>query len=265
MATRPVLADRDVSIGRVFGRSFSTIRHNPVVVLGLALLLGALPGIALLYLISSIGLGSDPDNLSSSAVTGIFGVMFIYMVFSLAISAIVQGALTRATVSETEGRRASFGESLSVGLRFFLPLIGVGIIFGLGVVLGMILLIVPGIIILLMWAVAAPALVIEREGVFRALSRSGELTKGARWKILGLFLVLLVVYYLLSMVLGAIGLDQFSATQENPGISPTALIGSVVLGTLYNAVWGTIQPSLYVELRHWKEGDSSEVLEQVFA
>jgi hypothetical protein len=43
------------------------------------------------------------------------------------------------------------------------------------------------------------------------------------------------------------------------------LIASIVLGTLLNAVSGTIYPSIYVELRQWKEGTSVEALEQVFA
>jgi hypothetical protein len=38
-----------------------------------------------------------------------------------------------------------------------------------------------------------------------------------------------------------------------------------LVGTIFNTLWGTIQPSLYVELRQWKEGDRMENLEQVFA
>jgi hypothetical protein len=39
----------------------------------------------------------------------------------------------------------------------------------------------------------------------------------------------------------------------------------MILGTIFNVLWGTIQPSLYVELRQAKEGESSESLAQVFA
>lgn len=264
MVTTPAVTDRDISIGRVFGRSLSTIKHNPVVVIGLALLLGALPGLLLVYIIGSIGIGSDPENLSGSGAMGILVIMLGYMIIGLAVSAIVQGALTLATVSESEGHRASFGACIAVGLRFFLPLIGVGVIFGFGVVFGMILLIVPGIIVLLMWAVAAPAVVIEREGVFRALSRSRELTKGARWKILALFMVLGAAYWLLSILLGYIGVEEIGAASD-PEWSLGGLIGTVALGTLFNVFWGTIQPSLYIELRHWKEGSSTAALEEVFA
>jgi hypothetical protein len=116
-----------------------------------------------------------------------------------------------------------------------------------------------------MWAVAAPAVVVERDGVFNALGRSRELTKGARWKILGLFLLLGVSYWLLSIVLGFVGLEAYGASDATTGLSVGNLVGSFVLGTIFNAFWGTIQPSLYVELRHWKEGDSVEALARVFA
>ncbi|MEP7130521.1 MAG: hypothetical protein ABI770_05270 [Sphingomicrobium sp.] len=43
------------------------------------------------------------------------------------------------------------------------------------------------------------------------------------------------------------------------------MLGSVIIGTLCNALWGTIQSSLYVELRQWKEGGSLDNLEEVFA
>ena len=119
--------------------------------------------------------------------------MFLSSLVMMVISALVQGALTRATVSANEGIRATFGQSLSAGLQVILSLIGLSILWSLGVGIGFVLLIVPGVILLMMWAVAVPALVVERAGVFAAFSRSAQLTKGARWKIFGLSLVLLVI------------------------------------------------------------------------
>jgi hypothetical protein len=52
----------------------------------------------------------------------------------------------------------------------------------------------------------------------------------------------------------------------NPaGFTVANVIGSMVVGTIFNMLWGTVQPSLYVELRQWKEGDSADNLAQVFA
>ena len=254
--------DRTISIGRIFERSFSTIAHNPLVVLGLALVIGAIPGLLMTYVLLSAGIGATGGDFSSAFGAGVLIAMFLSMIVSLAISAVVQGALTRATVAESEGHRASFGECIAVGLRFFLPLIGVGIVTGVGVMLGLLLLVVPGVILALMWCVAAPVLVVEREGVFAALRRSRELGSGARWKILGLFLVLVFGYWLLSIVLGFLGLQTSSTTDA---FSLGNMLASVVLGTLFNAVWGTMQPALYIELRRWKEGDSVEALRNVFA
>jgi hypothetical protein len=266
MATAaPVYDDRNVSIGRVFQRAFSAIRLNPIVILGLALVVGAIPGLIMTYLLVQSGFGAPSEFQDGFSVSRVIGASFFSGIISVVVAAFVQGALTRATVAANEGQRASFAESFSTALRVLLPLIGLSILIGIGVMFGFILLIVPGIILLLMWAVAVPALVVERSGIMAALSRSAELTKGVRLKILGLFLVLAVAFWLLSIVLGFVGLKMYGPATPAYGFGIGNLLGSVIIGTISNVLWGTIQPSLYVELRQAKEGDSMQSLEQVFA
>ena len=101
--------------------------------------------------------------------------------------------------------------------------------------------------------------------IMAALSRSAELTKGVRLKILGLFLVLGVGFWLLSIVLGFVGLKMYGPATSAYGFEIGNLLGSAILGTISNVLWGTIQPSLYVELRQAKEGTSAERLAEVFA
>lgn len=264
-STAQSLDERRISVGRIFQRAFATIAHNPLVVLGLALTIGAIPGLLTTYLFSvyvfrGVNAGASAGTMAALSVASLLSLMI-----SLVISAVVQGALTRATVAESEGHKASFGESLSAGFRVILPLIGVGLVFGIGIALGFVLLIVPGIMLMLMWAVAAPVVVVERDGVFQALSRSRELTKGARWKILGVFLVLAVIYWLLITVLGLVGVKMYGMADAATGITIASMLSSIFVGTIFNVLWGTIQPSIYVELRHWKQGDSVESLGEVFA
>jgi len=255
-----------MDVGRVFQRAFAAIKLNPVVILGLALVVGAVPGLLMAYFTVQMGL-MTPDAFRTGAVSfsTIIGAAVISTIISLVISALVQGALTRATVSAIEGRRASFGESLGTGVRVILPLIGLSLLWAFGVGIGFVFLIVPGVILLLMWAVCIPALVIERQGVFAAFGRSATLTKGARGKILGIMFVVLVIYWLMSAILGLVGLAGFGTGNAGPSLTVANVIGSIVVGTLFNALWGTVQSSLYIELRHWKEGDSAENLEQIFA
>ena len=267
MATSaPVYEERRMDVGRVFQRAFAAIKLNPVVILGLALVVGAVPGLLMTYLFVQLGL-TNPDALRTGAVSfsTMFGAAAISGIASMIISALVQGAMTRATVSAIEGRRASFGESLGTGFRVILPLIGLSILWAFGVGIGFVFLIVPGVILLLMWAVCIPALVIERQGVFAAFGRSASLTQGARGKILGILFVVLVIYWLMSAILGLVGLAGFGTGNSAQGLTIANMIGSVVVGTLFNALWGAIQSSLYVELLQWKEGDSAENLEQIFA
>jgi len=54
------------------------------------------------------------------------------------------------------------------------------------------------------------------------------------------------------------------STASYTGLTIGNILGSIVVGTISNMLWGTIQPSLYVELRQAKEGTSIESLEKVF-
>ncbi|MFL6729234.1 MAG: YciC family protein [Sphingomicrobium sp.] len=259
-------ADRQMVVGRVFERAFGAVRTNPLVILGLALVIGALPNLLMTYLFVSGGV-SSPQALAAGTISprAFVAAALVSAIASMAIGALVQGALTRATISAAEGNRVSFGDSLSTSLRVLVPLIILAIVSAIGIGFGLILLVVPGIILMLMWSVAVPVLVAERTGIFESLRRSGALTKGAKGRILGIFIVVLIAYGIVTMILGVIGIASYSATNAAGGLTATNLIGSVVAGTLLNAAWGTIQPSLYVELRQWKEGTSVEALEQVFA
>lgn len=256
-----------VSIGRILNRTFSAIAANPAVMLGIAFLFGALPSVISGFFGQrlQIALAGQPnafrDGIIISIGLGIIGVV---------LSMIVQGALVRATVAYSEGRRASFGESVAAGMSVALPLIGLALIVGLGVAIGWVLLFVPGIMLYVIWSVAAPALVEERTGVIGALGRSRQLTKGARWKVFGLELLVGVVYLLVSGLLGYAliasggGVQAMAQMGEN-GLPIGWLIGNAVVATLISVFWSTVQSSLYIELRNWKDGPQTQQLEEVFA
>lgn len=261
-STASISEKRQISIGRIFQLAFSTTAHNPLVVLGLAFLLGALPSVIFSYFTTSFMTASVANGGSLYAV---WGAGLFNWVISVVIAAIVQGALTRATVAEREGKRASFGECIAAGLRVFLPLIAVGLIYGISVGIGFVLLIVPGIIVMIVWSAAAPAIVVERDGVIASLGRSNELTRGSRWRIFGLFLVLLVIYLVFFTVVGLLAMKPMMANAVAGQFGIANVIIGVITSLAFNLLWGTIQPALYIELREAKEGGSIEHLEQVFA
>jgi predicted outer membrane lipoprotein len=108
-------------------------------------------------------------------------------------------------------------------------LIGAGLLAGIATFFGFILLIVPGLFLLTIWAVVAPVVVIERPGVLPSLSRSRELVRGHGWQVFGV----IVVLFLLQIVLGGIVGAIFVGVSDNlVGRGVADLIVRVLVGPL---------------------------------
>lgn len=268
MATQAITPPGEpVSIGRVLSRSFAVIAANPLVVLGIAFAFGALPSLALGYVTQryQLQIMGQPDYARDYAFLTI-GSGLIGFVLAM----LVQGALVRVTVAHVDGQRAGFGESIVAALRVLFPLILLSIAVAVAVAFGLMLFLVPGVMLYIMWAVASPALVEERGGVIEALGRSRRLTKGARWKIFGLQLIVLIVYWIVAGTLGyaaiaAGGGTQAAARIAANGLPPTWLVVNALVSMLINTFWSTTQTALYVELRDWKDGPTGDHLADVFA
>lgn len=258
--------DRSVSIGRIFSRAFGTIGSNPVATLGIAFLFGALPSLLLTYAAQAAG----PDTFAILGVGASIAFGLFSILIAIVLAMITQGALVRATTAYSEGRKASLGESAMAGLRVALPLFLLGLVSAIAIALGFLLLLVPGIMLYVMWSVAAPSLVEERLGPIEALGRSSDLTRGARWKIFGLTLVVVVLYWMFSALVAMLsitfygGLDSFAASAAGGSLPIGYLLVNGIAGTLTSAVWGVIQTSLYVELRDWKDGPRTDALADIF-
>src|SRR4029078_6884284 len=85
-----------------------------------------------------------------------------------------------------DGRRDhSTGELFRSVTPVLLPLVGLAIVAGIGIAIGFVLFIIPGLILLTIWSVAAPVMVVEHPGVFAALGRSRDLVRGYGWPVFG--------------------------------------------------------------------------------
>lgn len=248
-----------LSLGRVFERALSTIKHNPAVTFLLALLFGAIPTLGSAYA-SAVVMGQS-DNFTTELVT----VILFSLVLGTVISAFTQAVLTRAVVADAEGRRAGLAECIRAAMEVLLPLVALAILTSLAIGIGLALLIVPGLMMMISWYVSTPVLVEERTGIFAALQRSSDLTGGARWPIFGLFLVMSFTLVAQEWVVSLIGGDIDGSETATLFGNPAYLTASALLGTLFNLLWSTVQASLYVELRDWKDGPATQRLEQIFA
>ena len=128
----------------------------------------------------------------------------IYSLALLLASLYMTGTMVRVVQDvEADGRvDATVGELLgSISAKLW-PLFLLAIVTGVLLTIGFILFIIPGIILALMWFVAVPVLVAEDKGVFASMSRSSELTKGNRWRLIWLVVIIYVLLFIIAFIVG---------------------------------------------------------------
>jgi hypothetical protein len=162
-----------------------------------------------------------------------------------------QGMVVEATEDILDGRRDhTIGSLFASVAPVLLPLIGAGILAAIAIGIGFILIIVPGLILLTIWAVLAPAIVVEKRGVFEAFGRSRELVRGSGWQVFGV----IVVLFVLQLVVGAVVQAIFRSASDSFAVYSIAdLIVRVLIGPLS----GLAAAVMFFELKRIKEGGAA--------
>jgi hypothetical protein len=233
-------------IGDVLGRTFSILGRN-FVPFFLLTAVATIPYLGFYLAMPTF----TPGRVTMPNFSGLglpLAIGFVLKMFT-------QAVILNAAFQDMRGRKVSVGESFAVGLSRFFPIIGVILLVGLGMAVGLILLVVPGIILMLMWYLALPACVVEKLGPIGSLSRSAELTKGHRWKILGLILIVAIA--------GGIINGVFSAISANFGHVPHAIV-QYIMQALIGVFGAILVIVLYRDLRVAKEGIGTEQIAAVF-
>jgi hypothetical protein len=153
-----------------------------------------------------------------------------------ALSTLYQGMVVKLVQDVQDGRRDNSVLDLLRSVEpVLLPLMAVSVLFAIGVGIGFILLIVPGLILLVRWAVVAPVTVLERPGIFAAFGRSRELVRGNGWAVFGVIMLVYLAALVVSLAaglasasLGSLGraLIQWAV---NAAIAPISALSASVL------------------------------------
>lgn len=132
-------------------------------------------------------------------------VALVATVASLVGTFWLQGALVYAVDDVRDGRiDSSVGELFERVRPYLGTLIGAGILAGLGIALGLILLIVPGLILLTWWCLIAPVIVLEGKHVGESFGRSRELVRGHGWTVFGIIIITVLASAIASGAIQAI-------------------------------------------------------------
>jgi len=203
-----------------------------------------MPAAAVVFVIS--GLISAALATSGSALA-----LLLALAISIVADTLFTGMVVELVADVRDGRRDSSPGQL---LRAVTPVIGqlmlVAIVAVLGIVIGLVLFVVPGLILITFWSVFAPVIVLERPPGLGALSRSRELVRGNGWQV---FSVILVLFVLIVFVSGAI---ELAAESAGTGVG---IVVRVVIGVLTAPISALAAAVLYFELRGASASDAPDI------
>ncbi|MEQ1497543.1 MAG: hypothetical protein ABL914_02700 [Novosphingobium sp.] len=258
-------------IGRAFSRTFGLMRDG-IGTVGVFLLLATLLGQGIgwgLQWMTVQGLAENMPADPKLAPLAMFASAWYLasLLFSMFAGAFNSAGSITGYLDLAEQRDVSLAGCISAGLAKLLPVLGLSILWTLGIMFGFMLLIVPGVLMLVIWSAALPALIGEGAGVFGAFQRSRDLTRGSRLLVFVFLLLLCVLIYAPLMVFGGAlmsgGPEQFAKLSQ-AGFSPLLIAGSAVYAWAIAMVIGAGLVALYHELIAVEGAGPSTGLTSVF-
>ena len=214
---------------------------------------GIIYGVALLPgLVNTLAL--QQHKLKPSEVFGwrYWGIAVVAGLFGLVARAIVVQASAQA-IGDGGFRLAA---AIDKGMGRLLPLLVTCLLAGVALMFATMLLVVPGIMLWTAWYLLTPVCVLEQLGPVESLKRSAALTKGNRWRIFGLILILLV-FGGIAAAIPVVG------AKLSLGGSAAALVQVVCQALL--GVYGTaVSVVAYQDLRAAREGVGGGRIASVF-
>ena len=186
-----------------------------------------------LYLISAlIGLVLSLAGRGGGFVAEIINLFFLFL---------LQAALVKAVQDVRDGRvDLSFGDTLRAALPYLLPVAGAAILAAIGITIGFILIIIPGLILLTFWSLIVPSIVLGGVPAMSSFGQSWRTVRGYAWHVFGTLVLVFLIYVAFEIVLSLI----FAVL---PG-SARGFIASIVSGTLVAPFFAIVVSLVYYRL-----------------
>jgi len=193
---------RQFTIGNVVGTSFAVLRRNMVPFGIFALVFGLInsvvewaSGIVGSQIAAAVK-ADEPFSWETWATTILLAIAVF--IAGMVISSLATAAVSYGVFQDVRGHRAGTVDCLARGLASILPVVAASLVFSVLVSLASLLLLIPGVLIWLAYWLYVPAIVVEKRGIMESFRRSAFLTRGRRWMVVGLWLVVGIAALLVS-------------------------------------------------------------------
>ena len=241
-----------VDTGQVVKSVWHLIRDNWLQISAITLVFVAVPDATSSWVDGEHSLSGSTKGVgeSNDYISGFVMVIAVFMDF------LASGLITYLLLA-THGKVSGTARQVA---SLILPLIFLCLLTTFGIIVGLVLLVIPGALLAVAWSVAIPVLVAEKRSPMHSLRRSLDLTKGSRkpifWLILGLVLAIFLVM--------AFGEFLTSLTEGLNWFPLATMIISAILEAFVNALFPIVSVALYLHLRTIKEGPETDEVAAVF-
>ncbi|CAB9505208.1 expressed unknown protein [Seminavis robusta] len=211
---------------------------------------------ALMILMPALGMEDGADQMEDPEYlmdhfASFYILMGVDILLVFLIGAVGNGAYVRAVADITLQQDPVLKNCIQVGFQHARVVLTASFVGGLGVMVGCILLYVPGVYLMVRWFLVNPVIVVEGLGAMAALKRSGELVSGSWCYVFCTYMVsALVLTFLQLLWKGFVNYNLFTPLGSLVGHIPS------VLGGPFLAIMMTI---MYINLRVEKEGLNAEL------
>lgn len=160
--------------------------------------------LGLLAIIMAVSLLSN-YAIASFENSGDTLMIFVVSIISVMVNVLIGMGIIHLMLQVHDGKKSPY-KDITVPAPLFFRYLGASIIYGIIILLGLILLIVPGIIWALKYGQYKYLIIDKNLGVFESIHRSGEITKGAKWDLflLGVLLGLINLLGALVLLIGLV-------------------------------------------------------------
>jgi hypothetical protein len=162
----------------------------------------------------------------------------------LVVAPLIGAICIHAIHASAAGTPPRAREALQSGLDAFAPIFFAVVLAGIGIALGLVLLIVPGVFLAVRWYFVPQAVMIDGARGTRALDRSGELVRGLWWRTFGL----LVAANLAAVIPGLVLVTPFEAIASSADREVWSLVGTVATETITAPFVALFSTLLYYDL-----------------
>jgi hypothetical protein len=252
---------RALTVGDLLGAGLGVVWRHVALLAPIAMAIAALSSASSLLILQTTGAletvasGAWVDDLMQSLnsgratlPTGLYISTTVSSLITVAGALLLAGIVAACAGADAVSRVPRPREVISRLRRGLGAAAAAALLIGIAIVLGSFLFIIPGLLVFTVWALSGPAAVMEGAGPAAALARSVRLSRGHRWRILGVTLLILVITVAIEAVISSIVVALV------PGLSDTAalIVGDVATALVSGVTlpWvAAVIALLYVDIR----------------